>query len=96
MSITAAVAGEAADPRAIPAPHQPIAVMLDRMNPQWAGRWPGHLDGWHGSMKAALMFRRRRKHQRHILELLDGKLVHVSGGFFRRRQSRGSGTVVPR
>ena len=33
-----AVAGEAADARAIPAHHQPIAVMLDR-----AGRWPRHL-----------------------------------------------------
>ena len=29
--------------RAIPAHHQPIAVMLDFVNPQWAGRRPGHL-----------------------------------------------------
>jgi hypothetical protein len=34
----------------------------------------------------ALMFRRCRKHQRHIVKLLDRKLAHVSGGrrFFRR------------
>ena len=31
--------------------HQPIAVMLDLMNPERAGRWPGHLDGRHSSMK---------------------------------------------
>jgi hypothetical protein len=37
------VAGEAADPRPIPAHHQPIAVVLDFVNPQWAGRWPGRL-----------------------------------------------------
>jgi len=42
MSITAAVAGEAADPRVIPANHQPIAVMLDFVDPQRAGRWPRH------------------------------------------------------
>ena len=28
---------------AIPAHHQPIAVVLDFMNPQRAGRWPRHL-----------------------------------------------------
>ena len=33
-----AVAGEAADPRAIPAHHQPIAVVLDLVNPERAGR----------------------------------------------------------
>ena len=33
-----AVAGEAADARAIPAHHQPITVMLDFVNPQRAGR----------------------------------------------------------
>ena len=38
-----AVAGEAANSRAIPAHHQPVAVMLDLMNPQRAGRWPRHL-----------------------------------------------------
>jgi hypothetical protein len=38
-----AVAGEAADARAVPAHHQPVAVMLDFVNPQWAGRWPRHL-----------------------------------------------------
>jgi hypothetical protein len=37
------VAGEAADPRAIRAHHQPVAVMLDFVNPQRAGRWPRHL-----------------------------------------------------
>ena len=37
------VAREAADPRAIPAHHQPIAVVLDLMNPERAGRWPRHL-----------------------------------------------------
>src|ERR1700752_3449930 len=35
-----AFASEAAAARAIPAHHQPVAVMLDLMNPQWAGRWP--------------------------------------------------------
>ena len=34
---------EATDPRAIPAHHQPIAVVFDFVNPQWAGRWPGRL-----------------------------------------------------
>ena len=35
-----AVAGEAADDAgAIPAHHQPVAVVLDFMNPQRAGRW---------------------------------------------------------
>jgi hypothetical protein len=43
MSITAAVAGEAADPRVIPANHQPVAVMLDFVDPQRAGGWPRHL-----------------------------------------------------
>ena len=37
-----AVASEAADPLAIPAHHQPIAVMLDFVDPQRAGRWPRH------------------------------------------------------
>jgi hypothetical protein len=43
MSITAAVAGEAADPRVIPAHHEPVAVVLDFVDPQGAGRWPRHL-----------------------------------------------------
>jgi hypothetical protein len=37
------VAREAADARAIPAHHQPIAVMLDFVNPERAGRWQRHL-----------------------------------------------------
>jgi hypothetical protein len=37
-----AVAREAADPQAIPAQHQPIAVMFDFVNPQRAGWWSGH------------------------------------------------------
>jgi hypothetical protein len=28
---------------AIPAHHQPVAVMLDFVNPHWAGRWPRYL-----------------------------------------------------
>jgi hypothetical protein len=39
-----AVAREAADAQAIPAHHQPVAVMLDLMNPERAGRWPRRLD----------------------------------------------------
>jgi hypothetical protein len=35
-------AREAADARAIPAHHQPIAIVLDFVNPHWAGRRPGH------------------------------------------------------
>ena len=35
-----AALGEAADPRAFPAHHQPEAVMLDFVNPLRAGRWP--------------------------------------------------------
>ena len=35
-----AVASEAADPRAIPAQHQAVAVTLDLVNPQRAGRGP--------------------------------------------------------
>jgi hypothetical protein len=38
-----AVAGEAADARVVPAHHQPVAVMLDFVNPKRAGRWPRHL-----------------------------------------------------
>ena len=38
-----AVAGEAADAGAVPANHQPIAVMLDFVNPERAGRWSRHL-----------------------------------------------------
>jgi hypothetical protein len=38
-----AVAGEAANPRAILAHHQPITVVLDFVNPERAGRWPRHL-----------------------------------------------------
>ena len=39
VSPVIAVAGEAADARAIPAHHQPIAIVLYFMNPQRAGRW---------------------------------------------------------
>ena len=38
-----AALGEAADPRAIPAHHQPITVMLDLVNPERAGRRSDHL-----------------------------------------------------
>ena len=38
-----AVAREAADARAIPAHHQPRAVMLDFVDPERAGRWPRRL-----------------------------------------------------
>ena len=38
-----AAAREAADARAIPAHHQPIAVVLDFVDPERAGRWPRHL-----------------------------------------------------
>ena len=38
-----AVAREAADVRAVPPHHQPIAVMLDPINPERAGRWPRRL-----------------------------------------------------
>jgi hypothetical protein len=38
-----AVAREAWDARAIPAHHQPVAVVLDFVDPQRAGRWRGHL-----------------------------------------------------
>ena len=31
--------------------HQPVAVMLDFVDPQRAGGWPRTFDGWHGSMK---------------------------------------------
>ena len=47
----------------------------------------------------ALIFRRCRKHQRHVLILLDRKLADASNGygFFRRRRTRGeSGKTVPR
>ncbi|SIO47391.1 Integrase core domain-containing protein [Bradyrhizobium erythrophlei] len=37
------IAGEAADARAIPAHHQPVAVVLDFVDPERAGRWPRHL-----------------------------------------------------
>ena len=38
-----AVAGEAADAHAIPAHHQPVAVVLDFVDPERAGRRSGHL-----------------------------------------------------
>jgi hypothetical protein len=38
-----AVAREAADAQAIPSHHQAIAVMLDFVNPERAGRWPRRL-----------------------------------------------------
>jgi hypothetical protein len=38
-----AALGEAADARAVPAHHQPVAVVFDFVNPQRAGRWPRHL-----------------------------------------------------
>jgi hypothetical protein len=38
-----AIAREAADAGAIPAHHQPIAVMLDFVDPQRAGRRSSHL-----------------------------------------------------
>jgi hypothetical protein len=38
-----AVAGEAADARAVPAHHQPVAVTLDFVNPERTGRWPRHV-----------------------------------------------------
>jgi hypothetical protein len=38
-----AVARETANPRAVPAHHQPIAVMLDFVNPERATRWSGDL-----------------------------------------------------
>jgi hypothetical protein len=38
-----AVAREAADPQAIPAHHQAVAVVLDLMNPERAGRRSRHL-----------------------------------------------------
>ena len=47
----------------------------------------------------ALMFRRCRKHQRHVLKLLDRKLAQASNDhrFFCRRRTRGeSGKAVPR
>ena len=83
------VAGEAADPRAIPAQHQPIAVVLDFVNPARAGRRTFHLRRQARCDEAGpkdrqwpcdLMFLRRRKHQRHILELIDRKLAHVNSG----------------
>ena len=46
-----AVASEAADARAIPAHHQPIAVMLDFVDPQRPDGGRATFDGWHGSMK---------------------------------------------
>jgi hypothetical protein len=40
-----AAAREAADARAIPAHHQAVAIVLDFVNPHWAGRRPGHPRG---------------------------------------------------
>ena len=46
-----AVARDAADARAFPAHHQPIAVVLDFVNPERAGRRSDTFDGRQGSMK---------------------------------------------
>ena len=45
------VAGEAANPRAIPPHHEPVAVVFDFVNPERAGRRRSTFDGRHGSMK---------------------------------------------
>ena len=47
------VASEAADARAIPAHHQSIAVVLDLVNPDRAGRWPRHLQPRNHQLRAA-------------------------------------------
>jgi hypothetical protein len=63
--------------------------VLDFVDPRRAGRWPGHLRrlAWFDEAgpkdrqrPCDLMFLRRRKHQRHILELIDRKLAHVNSG----------------
>jgi hypothetical protein len=46
-----AVAREAADPRAVPPHHQPVAVMLDLMSPERADGGRATFDGWQGWMK---------------------------------------------
>ena len=51
VSPVMAVAREAADTRAVQAHNQPVAVMLDLMNPDPAGRWPRHFAGRQGSTK---------------------------------------------
>jgi hypothetical protein len=38
-----AVSGKAADPRAVPLHHQPVAVVFDFVDPKLVGRWPRHL-----------------------------------------------------
>ena len=46
-----AVTREAADALAIPAHHQPVAVVHDLMNPSGPDGGRPTFDGWHGSMK---------------------------------------------
>jgi hypothetical protein len=58
-----AVASEAADPLAIPAHHQPIAVMLDSWTHSGPDGGRATLDGRHGSTNPGDVFLRdRRKH----------------------------------
>ncbi len=42
---------EAADPRAILAHHQPLAVVLDLVNLERAGGGRATFNGWHGPIK---------------------------------------------
>jgi hypothetical protein len=51
ISSVVAVACEAANARAIPAHHQPVAIVLDLVDPERPGGGSAIFDGRHGSMK---------------------------------------------
>jgi hypothetical protein len=78
------VASEAADALAIPAHHQPVAVMLDFVDPQRAGRWPRRLrrlarfDEAGGTPPL-------RDHGRRITQWPGGTTMVASGVFGRNR-----------
>jgi len=73
-----AVAGEAADARAIPAHHRAIAVVFEFVDPERAGRWSATLDGWHGSMKPE--GRRRWTIRRSIGQRVTGSICEKVPG----------------
>src|SRR5258705_12246291 len=73
------VAREAAAPRAVAAHHQPIAVMLDFMDPQRAGWRPRHLRQL-ARFDEARGMAPLKDHRRRIGQRATGSTAPVKGG----------------
>ena len=52
-----AAARKSADPIGIPADHQPVAIVLDLVDPKCPGRCRAAFDGRHGLMKSEVAAR---------------------------------------